>query len=148
MGATTAPYTESDVVAYEVAIGVRLPESLRLYLLNVSRKTGEHVVFNLKATNIGVCIIPQDVTTITYRELSELTNKKYGNTYDDRVLIRNDEYCDDEAGMVQIGKPDDDTNIYIVVQGNHAGSIWENCHVIEHIELKSKTFSGFIKGDN
>ena len=131
------PYIEGDVIAYEAAIGVRLPEALRYHLLNVSREMDDHIVFDLKATNIGSCIIPPDVTTISYRELGDLNDDTYGNTYEERVVIRNDEYCDDYAGMVQIGRPDEDTKMYIVVKGNRAGSVWDNCHVIEHIELKT-----------
>ena len=117
------PYTIEEIEKYEKDIDERLPEDLREYLLYVSRELKTYAYpYEFKLyTDIGKCILPLDETYFSNDEIYELTNIAENNTWQDRESTN---YSDDTAGMLKIGEGGCSFSYWIVIKGNHKGTIW------------------------
>ena len=112
------PYRESEIAAYEeAALGERLPDELRDYLLRVSRElytSNYPVVFDLTKTKIGTCGIPDKVDWFDGYGVQEDGDGEGGAFR--RV----------EDGMATIGDGGCAFSDLIVLKGNRKGTVWHS----------------------
>lgn len=109
------PYSEEEILTFETKIGDKLPEDLRYYLTRASRElildahnTPDN--FDLKPyIPIGKCEIPLGI-----RNLKSKGYDKYCS----------DPYDCDSHGMCDLNFSECQTCTYIVLKGNHKGSVW------------------------
>jgi hypothetical protein len=118
-----SPYTEEEINTYEADLNTNLDPNLKLYLLKVSRElfvTGYPSIFELDTERS--CLIPENKTMWNAGDCC--IHGKYG-------CINNMENCTDDCpgiydGMSQIGMRGCSFDDFIVVKGNHIGSIWNS----------------------
>lgn len=106
------PCTNLNVCDYEKKLGFVIPDELAYYLQYVSTEfilSNVPYVFQFNHCTTS-CTIPLENTSATLQYLDKVSSKITYNCFD---------------GMVQIGTFNCKSNIYIVLKGNHRGSIWK-----------------------
>lgn len=108
---TEKPYSEEEIKQSEYIIDECFPESLRNYLLNISRELfyeSKYDIIKLPTSSIGTCTIPTNITVIAPKNPSK-------------------SYITPEGidGFVPFISEGCGCYDYIVLKGNHKGSIWE-----------------------
>lgn len=118
-----SPYTEQEINFFEIKHNTKLDSNLKLYLLKVSRELFVAAYPNIFDLGIeGSCLIPENKSLWNAGDCP--IHEKYG-------CINNTGHCADNCpdildGMSQIGMLGCSFDDFIVVKGNHIGSIWNS----------------------
>ena len=127
------PYTIEEITDFEKAIGERLPEDLRDYLLYVSRELKTYAypyTFELHPA-VQTFVIPDGKTLVMFDEMYDLTTSANADT----------------VGMLQIGEGGCAFSHWIVVKGKHKGTIWYNLFFIFAMFKTSNHLAGSFTGE-
>lgn len=131
------PYSVQEVEQSEALMGCTFPDDLRDYLTTVSRELfagGYPMIFHLPQGDIGSFQVPLDTTLWDY--VTCLTHRRFKDCPED---------CPDVVecgGYVTVGDGGCTDQDYLIIKGNHLGTIWSDGGGGDSI-IKNHYFSSF-----